>query len=72
MAGMEQCIDGALVCMGAVDPTVEGCDCSDNDCDGCCTENCKETGFLIDLETHTLEKFGVEQGIVEWACLDCE
>ena len=46
--------------------------CSDDDCDGCCTENCKETGFLIDLETHTLEKFGVEQGIVEWACLDCE
>jgi hypothetical protein len=46
--------------------------CSDDDCDGCCTENCKETGFLIDMEIHTLEKFGVEQGVVEWTCLDCE
>lgn len=46
--------------------------CSDDDCDGCCTENCAETGFLIDMEIHTLEKFGEQQGIVEWTCLDCE
>ena len=38
MAGMEQCIGGAIICMGAVDPTTETCDCSDNDCDGATDE----------------------------------
>ena len=45
--------------------------CSDADCDGCCTENAKETGFLIDLEKYTAERFGTSDGIVEWACIDC-
>lgn len=31
--------------------------CSDSDCDGCCTRNMKETGFLIDLEKYTAERF---------------
>lgn len=45
--------------------------CSDSDCDGCCTENSEETGFLIDIEKYTMERFGVSSGIVDFACLDC-
>jgi hypothetical protein len=46
--------------------------CSDDDCDGCCSDNMSETGFLIDMELHTLERFGGDQGVVEWSCLDCD
>ena len=46
--------------------------CSDSDCGGCCTRNAAETGFLIDIESYTAERFGVYHGIVEFACLDCE
>jgi hypothetical protein len=46
--------------------------CSDNDCNGCCTNNAAETGFLIDMETHTKQRFGVGDGVVEWACVDCD
>lgn len=46
--------------------------CSDDDCDGCCTENASETGFLIDLESYTADRFGAWGGIVEWTCLDCQ
>jgi hypothetical protein len=46
-------------------------ECADTDCDGCCTENSSETGFLIDLEIHTADRFGLHDGIVEFACLDC-
>ncbi|MBI2390119.1 MAG: RICIN domain-containing protein [Deltaproteobacteria bacterium] len=45
--------------------------CADSDCSGCCTENSKETGFLIDIEKYTMERFGSGDGIVEWTCLDC-
>jgi len=45
--------------------------CADDDCDGCCTANSAETGFLIDLEKYTMQRFGSGDGIVEWACLDC-
>ena len=45
--------------------------CSDSDCSGCCTRNSQETGFLIDIESYTAERFGVYDGIVEFACLDC-
>ncbi len=45
--------------------------CADSDCSGCCTANSRETGFLIDIERYTAERFGVGDGIVEWACLDC-
>lgn len=45
--------------------------CADSDCDGCCTKNSEETGFLIDIEKYTMERFGYGSGIVEWACLDC-
>jgi hypothetical protein len=46
--------------------------CSDSDCDGCCTQNASQTGFLIDLESYTADRFGSGDGIVEWTCLDCE
>ncbi len=45
--------------------------CSDSNCDGCCTEASIETGFLIDIEKFTMERFGSGHGIVEWKCLDC-
>ncbi len=45
--------------------------CSDNDCDGCCTRNMSQTGFLIDMEIFTYQRFGGEHGVVEWACIDC-
>ena len=47
--------------------------CSDSDCDGCCTVNAGEIGFLIDIEKYTRERFdGNGDGVVEWTCLDCE
>ena len=50
--------------------------CSDDDCDGCCTKNADETGFLIDVESYTCERLtGSKEGcdgIVEWTCLNCE
>jgi hypothetical protein len=46
--------------------------CSDSDCDGCCTRNAAATGFLIDLEVHTADRFNYHHGEVEWACLDCD
>jgi len=45
--------------------------CSDSDCSGCCTANSKQTGFLIDIESYTAQRFGTSSGIVDWACLDC-
>jgi hypothetical protein len=46
--------------------------CADTDCAGCCTANSRETGFLIDLEVNTADRFGVYDGVVEWACVDCD
>ena len=46
--------------------------CSDEDCDGCCTRNRDKSGFLIDLESHTSQRFGVDADIIEWTCLDCD
>jgi MYXO-CTERM domain-containing protein len=37
--GMEQCIEGRLVCVGEVPAGPEACDCDDNDCDGAVDEN---------------------------------
>ncbi len=45
--------------------------CADTDCSGCCTANAKSTGFLIDIEKYTAERFGTSSGTVEWTCLDC-
>ncbi len=46
--------------------------CADSDCSGCCTANARETGFLIDIESYTAQRFGSGDGIVEWACIDCK
>jgi hypothetical protein len=46
--------------------------CGDDDCDGCCTKNSRETGFLIDIERYTAERFGIYDTVVDWACLDCD
>lgn len=43
--------------------------CADSDCDGCCTENLGDAEALVDLEKYTNERFGVEDGQVQWADL---
>ena len=45
--------------------------CSDSDCNGCCTKNAGSMGFLIDPEKYTAGRFGSNEGIVDWTCLDC-
>jgi hypothetical protein len=45
--------------------------CADSDCSGCCTANSKQTGFLIDIEKYTMQRFGSGDGVVEWMCIDC-
>ena len=47
-------------------------ECSDSDCEGCCTQNAMPSGFLIDLEKYTFARFGVADEQVEWACVDCK
>ena len=50
--------------------------CADSDCDGCCTQNTGELGFLIDIESYTCERLSGTKdgcdGVIEWTCLDCE
>ena len=41
-------------------------ECSDSDCNGCCTANLGKEGFLIDIEKNTMERFGSYYGTVEW------
>lgn len=43
--------------------------CADSDCDGCCTENQGTSDALIDLEKYTNERWGVEDGQIQWADL---
>jgi hypothetical protein len=43
--------------------------CADSDCDGCCSENRGDADQLIDLERYTNERWGVEDGLIEWADL---
>jgi hypothetical protein len=42
--------------------------CADSDCNGCCTRNLGDEGFLIDLESYTAERFwgSPRNGVVEW------
>ena len=50
--------------------------CADSDCEGCCTQNAGELGFLIDVESYTCERLSGSKdgcdGVIEWTCLDCE
>jgi hypothetical protein len=43
--------------------------CGDDDCDGCCTENKGDADELIDLESYTNDRFGVDDGQIQWADL---
>jgi hypothetical protein len=49
-------------------------ECRDSDCDDgeCCSRNSKETGFLLDLEKYTAQRFREDDGVVEWSCEDCD
>jgi hypothetical protein len=40
--------------------------CADADCKGCCTRNLGGDGFLIDLESATMARFGSGDGVVEF------
>ena len=50
--------------------------CSDSDCEGCCTQNAGDLGFLIDIESYSCERLSGKKdacdGVIEWICLDCE
>jgi len=48
-------------------------ECADSDCSGCCTQNASQNGynFLIDTEKYTAQRFGTNDGTVDWACIDC-
>jgi hypothetical protein len=54
-----------------IDATVYD-ECADSDCDGCCTRNSRKTGFLVDIEKYTMQRFGSGDGIVQWACVNCK
>jgi hypothetical protein len=43
--------------------------CADSDCDGCCTENKGSADELIDVESYTDARWGVQDGRIEWADL---
>lgn len=43
--------------------------CGDNDCDGCCTENRGDADALIDMEKYTNQRWGLDDGPIEWADL---
>ena len=43
--------------------------CADSDCDGCCTRNQRDADQLIDLESYTDARFGIQDGRIEWADL---
>jgi hypothetical protein len=43
--------------------------CGDADCDGCCTQNLGDAEELIDIESYTNDRWGIEDGRIEWADL---
>jgi len=43
--------------------------CDDSDCDGCCTQNQGDADELIDFESFTNERWGLDDGRIEWADL---
>jgi hypothetical protein len=44
-------------------------ECADSDCSGCCTQNKGSAAELIDIESFTDARFGVDDGPIEWADL---
>jgi hypothetical protein len=52
---------------GALEITAQAIDlCADADCDGCCSVNLGGDGYLIDIEHHTMARFGSGDGLVEF------
>jgi hypothetical protein len=43
--------------------------CGDNDCNGCCTLNKGKADALIDLESFTNDRFGIDDMLIQWADL---
>ncbi|HEX3695808.1 MAG TPA: hypothetical protein VH374_10495 [Polyangia bacterium] len=43
--------------------------CRDSDCDGCCTQNLGSAYDLIDVEKYTDQRFGVDDGPIQFADL---
>jgi hypothetical protein len=43
--------------------------CGDADCGGCCTQNQGDADELIDVESYTNDRWGVEDGQIQWADL---
>ncbi len=43
--------------------------CSDSDCSGCCTQNRGNADALIDIESFTDMRFGINDGPIQWADL---
>jgi hypothetical protein len=43
--------------------------CADTDCDGCCTQNRGSADALIDVESYTDKRWGVDDGPIRWADL---
>lgn len=43
--------------------------CGDDDCDGCCSENKGNKDALVDLESFTNERWGLQDGAIQWADL---
>ena len=43
--------------------------CADSDCSGCCSENRASADALIDLESYTDQRWGVDDGPLTWADL---
>ena len=44
-------------------------ECADSDCSGCCTQNKGGADELIDIESFTDARWGVQDGPLEWADL---
>ena len=43
--------------------------CGDSDCSGCCTQNKGTADALIDIESYTNDRWGVQDGRIQWADL---
>jgi len=44
-------------------------ECADSDCGGCCTANQGSADELIDIESYTDQRWGVQDGPIQWADL---
>jgi len=44
-------------------------ECADSDCSGCCTQNKGSADELVDIESYTDARWGVQDGPIQWADL---